>query len=645
MKILIITFLTLTFFTAFSQKIPPPIIFGEIPLKDLQMKVYEKDSSVGAIILCDYGTYYNGVTDTPNEYTKHLRIKIFRKSGYEQIPKFIDYYAPKNTNKIEIIDDFVAATYNLENGITKTYPLEKKDIFIQKNEDGNNKYSFALPQVREGSIIEISYTLKTNYQDFPTWNFQHRIPVLWSEIRITHPRSLNYDVTLQSDIPLTINENDQKKNSILIKYCFAMANISALKDEPFITTIEDYRSKLDFELAASSYAGRLDRNYSLSWEALNDNLLKSPYFGLHIPKFTKASDVVFAINDETKDTLTKAKKVYQYIQKHMKWNENERLSIRMPLNECFEKQKGGCSEINLMLIKTLQDVGIKANPVILSTRDNGKLSNLILQEKYNYVIAQFVYQGKNILLDATEKSLPFGSLPFRCLNERGRLVDNKGGAWIDLKPTFGRREVSIIEMSFLKDNKLKGSINFSFGGYSAANLRSTFNTKGKKDFTIGYKKSIDNIEFDSLSVQNLDSLDKPLEFKIQANLKEAFTEVGALIYFNPMLSMGENKNPFQPTERQLPIDLGVTQESIFIANFNIPDGYTVESIPKYQSISLPNEGGKFIYGVQIEGNIIKVNSKISLKKTLYPLGEYQPLREFYNRIITKQQEQIVLKRK
>jgi hypothetical protein len=39
---------------AFAQK--EPIKFGSAPLEDLQMKVYPKDSSASAVVLCDYGT-------------------------------------------------------------------------------------------------------------------------------------------------------------------------------------------------------------------------------------------------------------------------------------------------------------------------------------------------------------------------------------------------------------------------------------------------------------------------------------------------------------------------------------------------------------------------------------------------------------
>ncbi len=632
------------FSAIFAQKTPPPILFGEVSMGDLQMKVYEKDTTASAIILCDYGTY-NKYPSHSDDYTRHLRIKIFNKSGFIHVPQKIAYFSPKNSRYVQSVDDFKAATYNFENGIIKTYPFDKKEIFLEKNDNGNNNFSFALPQVKEGSVVEISYTLKSDFAGLPTWNFQYEIPVIWSEIRVTHPRDSNYDVTLQSLIPLTINENEQQKNSLLINYRFAMAHIPALKKEPFITTIEDYRSKLEFEIAATYYGGQLTRNYTLTWTGLNNTLLNSRYFGLQIDEFDKALYIAQSINKETNDTLSRAKKAYDYIQSIMQWNEYESINVRERLNDSFEKHKGGCAEINLMLIKLLTDIGIMANPVVLSTRDNGKLSELISQEKYNYVVAQFNYQGKDILLDATEKEIPFGILPFRCLNERGRLIDKKEGRWVNISPQFGRREVTLVDMTLNKNQRLEGVISISLNGYSAIDIRSLFNAKGKKDFTLEYKKTVGDIEIDSLVTRNLDSLDKSFEIEIKSSIKDAYTELGDLIYFNPMLSMGEDKNPFQSSDRQFPVNLGIAQEAIYFAKIRIPDNYVVESIPKFQTISLPNDGGKFTYGVQTDGNMIKINSKITLKKTLYPQGEYLPLREFYNKVITKQSEQIVLKKK
>ena len=45
-----------SFLFGFSQK--PPIKFGDIPLDQLKMAVYEKDSSASAVVLADYGKSY-----------------------------------------------------------------------------------------------------------------------------------------------------------------------------------------------------------------------------------------------------------------------------------------------------------------------------------------------------------------------------------------------------------------------------------------------------------------------------------------------------------------------------------------------------------------------------------------------------------
>ncbi len=112
-----------------------------------------------------------------------------------------------------------------------------------------------------------------------------------------------------------------------------------------------------------------------------------------------------------------------------------------------------------------------------------------------------------------------------------------------------------------------------------------------------------------------------------------------------MLDFGEVNNPFKSPTRYYPVEFGVPQEEIFSAVFKIPADYMVEEVPKGVSVTLIEDGGRFDFRVSISENEITVNSKITLKKTIYSSKEYLALREFHNRIIAKQAEQIVLKRK
>jgi hypothetical protein len=71
----------------------------------------------------------------------------------------------------------------------------------------------------------------------------------------------------------------------------------------------------------------------------------------------------------------------------------------------------------------LRAVEIPADPVIISTIDNGMVHPIYpIITKYNYLIVRATIDGKTVLLDATEKDVPFGLLPYRCLNQRGYAI-------------------------------------------------------------------------------------------------------------------------------------------------------------------------------------------------------------------------------
>jgi len=72
-----IMFVLLT--SAYSQK--SPVKFGDIPLEDLKMTVYDKDSSASAVMLVNYGEAYLQLTSstTTLNFERHVRIKVLSK--------------------------------------------------------------------------------------------------------------------------------------------------------------------------------------------------------------------------------------------------------------------------------------------------------------------------------------------------------------------------------------------------------------------------------------------------------------------------------------------------------------------------------------------------------------------------------------
>jgi predicted PilT family ATPase len=81
-----------------------------------------------------------------------------------------------------------------------------------------------------------------------------------------------------------------------------------------------------------------------------------------------------------------------------------------------------------------------------------------------------------------------------------------------------------------------------------------------------------------------------------------------------------------------------------MCKIKLPEGFTVDELPKPKVIILPNNSGKYTYNVTLMGNTLNVVSMLQINKSLFIQEEYPNLREFYNQIVAKQAEQIVLKK-
>jgi hypothetical protein len=655
-----------------------PIKYGKIDIADLQMKAYPKDTSAEAVVLGDIGRAY--FTYSQNEgfqvvYERHRRIKILKKSGYDWATVKVGLYATKNNSGREDLYDLKGVTYNLENEQIVKDKLEKESIFTDKTDDTHSVRRFAFSKVKEGSIIEYSYRIKSDfYYNFRDWTFQTGIPVVWSEFSVSIPEYFTYRQIQQGYEPMLINDvqNGHTSYSLHIpgtfsgasntirsaattetinastkEFRWAMKDIPAIREEPFMTTIDDYVSKIEFELSSSFFPGGGYKSYANSWESLNSRLLENESFGGQLNRSGFLKDMVSVIKASSKDTLQQIGMAYNLIKQAMTWNERETFYVESTLKKAFDAKTGNVADINLLLVVLLRELGYDANPVILSTRENGRvLDNYVLLSKFNYVIAHVDMDGKDLLLDATAVQTPAGILPIRCLNGQGRLISKNGTRWVDLQSSYKNAETTIGNFELNTDGTAKGDLAITHLGYNNVRERKKFVKEGKEKYIEEYKKKATNWQIAKTELENTDDVSNPFVRKHDFTVNELATIAGERIYFNPVMYNPQKENPFKNPERKFPVDFGALIEETFIATYTLPQGYVAEEIPKSIRVSLPEDGGKFTYAVSSsEEGKISISSKVSLKKTMYFAEEYEVLRKFYDQIVQKHAEQIVLKKK
>lgn len=666
---LVVVIFTLFCFSVWAQK--APFKFGSVALEDLRMTRYEKDTSAAAVVLGDYGTsnitYSQSTGDWTVNFERVQRIKILKKDGYDQANFEIPLY--RNGSVDEKLAGLKVITHNLESGKDVETKMKSDAVFDEEFDQNVMLKKFTAPNIKEGSIIEVTYEIASDFiHYFRDWEFQSTIPVVWSEYRADIPEFFNYKQYMQGYIALAVTENKINPRSITLTtkersggrvsqttyssdeirfteqaYRWVAQDVPGFREEPFMTTAGDYISKINFELASVKFPDQPIQPMMGTWNDLNKSFLESEYFGgairgsMFLKKVTEDAIAGASTPQE------KIAAIYSFVKSSMEWNGNYRKYLTSNFRKPLEEKKGSSADINLLLVAMLQRAGFSADPVIISTRNHGFIrQEIAVSSQFNYVICHVEMDGKSILLDATDRMLPISLLPERCLNGKGYIISEESPGWISLSAPKSKIYASA-ELNFSPTGELKGKINITNDGYDAHALRRTYFKKGEaeyiKEFSHGH-----SWEVVSSSFENMKNISETAKEQYEFIHTENFGDAG-ILYINPLIHLRIEKNPFRLEDRVYPVDFGKATERTLICKINVPENFIAEELPKPRVVMLPNNAGKFTYNVQAVGNTINVISILTINQSLFTQLEYKGLREFYDLVVSKQAEQIVLKKK
>lgn len=629
---------------AVAQK--SPVKFGEIPMADMTMKIYDKDSSASAVILSDYGEAYVTVTavNITLSFERHVRIKILKKDGFDQADVEIPLY--REGSEEERITKLKATTYNLENGKVVETDLSKDGIFKEKFNRNINLQKFTFPNVKEGSVLEYSYTLVSEFfTNFPDWQFQYDVPVRWSEYWALFPEYFAFQKYMQGYLPPAVYEVKPKNSTDfrIDAHHWVMKDVPAFKDEPFITCKNDYVSKINLALSHITIPGQPVREIMGTWQKLNTNLLESEGFGKTVTGSGFLKKKAEELTTGMTDPQQKVAAIFAYVQKSLEWNGTKDIYADN-LKTIFENKKGTAADINVALASMLEKIDIPVDMVLLSTRDHGFVREQYpMSSQFNYAICIVTLGDKTLLLDATDRFLPMGILPERCLNGRGLVISKTKHGWVDLKPNAKARTVINTELVLNPTGELKGKVKYTHEGYAAREFRQAYFAKGEQEYMKGFlaDKAWD---IESSEFQNQTEITQSVNQVHALLINEHVTVAGGMIYMNPFVVGQTKENVFKLETREYPVDFGKPEEKTYLCRLTIPDGYAVEELPKPKVMMLPNNAGRYTYSVSQTGNMVNIVSMLQINKSMFVMDEYPNLREFYNQIVAKQAEQIVLKK-
>ncbi|MCU0382640.1 MAG: DUF3857 and transglutaminase domain-containing protein [Cyclobacteriaceae bacterium] len=643
--LLMFIFLLLTQ-TVIAQK--SPIKFGEVSLDEIRMSSYPEDSSANAVVLSEFGKAYISITNVSASlyFEKHVRIKILKNEGSYLSNQEISVLR-LGANAEERVVNLKASSYNLVNGKIEEAKMNKDAIFKEKFNKNTNLLKFSIPNVKPGSVIEYSYTLQSDFlPNFPNWQFQHEIPTMHSEYYAIIPEFFIMEKYAQGYITPTSYEPKQKTQGSYFEtvHHWIYKKVPAFKPEPYMTTLNDYITKINFALAFVNFPGEPQREVMGSWEKLIANLKESEGFSKAIKGsgFLKKT-VEQIITGKTTD-LEKATAIHDYVKNTLEWDGQEDFYADN-LKEVLEKKKGTVGDINILLAAMLDKAGLNPDMILLSTRDHGFIRQMYpMSRQFNYVVCRLGIGDSFIYLDATEKFIPINVLPERCLNGEGLLVSDFNKGWVTLQTKTKSKKVVNIDVNLQSIENPTGTLTKISDGYLGHSARRLHKKLGQEEYSKLVTTKL-NLEVEGVTIEDLETYDKPVKEIFKVNVTDALTINDDIIYIDPLFGQQVKENPFKQEKREYPVDYGSQQEEIYMVKILVPEGYIAEELPQSKVFVLPDKSGRFTYNVQVNGNSINVFSNLQINRTLYVGDEYAGLKVFYAHIIAKQNEQIVLKKK
>ncbi|MDX1618692.1 MAG: DUF3857 domain-containing protein [Balneolaceae bacterium] len=575
----------------------PQAEFGSIPDSLFEMRAYGPDPSAPYIYA------FKEVEISFEEEDKsivalldyHVRIKVFDGEAKEASVIAIPYYFQ---NGIEAIGEIRGYTYQPDGSRAPLRPGNIRTINLNAR---YNVKEFTMPEVQDGSVIEYAYRVKRRYiEELPDFHLSHQAPTAVVKATIRYPRYLRYDV-VPVDFSGRVRHVEQRIDTSSVPKVFSIPqpeplvvdhwiarNVPAVKEEAFISSIDDYRGKLKFQLKEFGIPRQRLEN---SWELVVARIRREQDPWSVIDRHERARRLGEEVA-RTAGTLEQAQdSIFRYLNDAVRFSEARGSFSTTEDDSVLVGKPVSQPAINQTLVAMLEGAGINAWPLLISSRPYGRINRTF--PSYFQFNGQIVYSeigGTGYFMDASYSHSYPGLLPVESYNETGLVLKKNSYEWIEIRPSNSIFSIRIdVAGSLNRDGDLQGHISASHYGYPAQLIREKSSGGGDAESIVrealfdGYT----GIRLVNSAILNLeqygDTVKLDSDFRIE-NYATSFTDA---LEYRPMVVGYLMSNPFGDGRRDLPVTLDAPEKLDLYYSIELPDGFTLGEGSQNRAINLP----------------------------------------------------------
>ncbi len=606
------------------------------------------------VVLCyttySYYDYKPGLGLIISSYVKK-RYKVLTDDGKNIADTDITLRVGDTNADDDKLTSLKVITYNMVGDKVEKTKISKTNITEEKTSKYLKRIKIRPEQVKKGSIIEIEYVKQSpHYSHVDSWYPQDDVPTLYADYDITIPDWFRFSLDQTGSDQINVTKSGENINFIVggetlqvicNRYKAKTTNLPSLKGDQWIWNELDYADKLSFEMNGVVIPGSTYESFTRSWEDICNILHSSSDFGGRLNAsnpLKKEMESQGIMNMKTPSEKIEA--CMKLLQSKVKWNGNYALGGNSA-SSIMKKGEGDNADMNFILINMLKDAGIKARPIVMSTRKNGRLplSHPSIEALSSFFVGANINDTSIVYVDCSMKNGM--ALPTNLITERACVID-EAPFWVYPSKTEKGTESYMLMGNLAADGTLSLQ-----GRYDARDCQAPIEVasyKDAKDSTtyVDEKANKAGITFNKFNLKYTEGLNPKCQITMALTKKMDTTAEN--IYLSPFVFTFSKENPFKDEKRNLPVEFPFIYSYDYTINIALPEGYTIESIPQPLNMSSEDKSMRCKLVYQNAAGRLIMRCQVSINKQLYPITEYDILKNFIDQVTARNNDVVVLKK-
>lgn len=616
--------------------------FGKLPAEYLELETdhhypYEYLSKQASIRFVEDSRGIKAVID-------HLvRIKIYTDSPLEIADASLIGIPIYEADELEQILNLAGVTY-LPDGTA--IHLEEENVSRSELNTRYNILEFEMPGAQQGAVLEYKYTIHRRYiEELPDFYFAHQVPTRKASVTLQNERFLRYDaVTQHNDFDVQYHHEKIDTSAVPLVFSYSRPepilvekweaeNIPPVEHTTYVSAVDDIRGKIKFMISEFGIPRQpLDNSWELVAAQIRRNASPEDVIASHSDLLEKGKKIATHFDNavEAQDSI------FQLVNETARFNEMNAVFTDNGLGHVLDAEPANQAEINMAMLALLRGADIESYPLYISGRDFGQINQSFPSVyQFNRMLVYSLIDEEEHIMDASFRFSEPGLIPIESFNEKGFLLRENSFEWIDIKPEKSIFALDIfLDLQLSATGDLSGTLRSDTKGYPAQQILSESNAGGNES-EIAVSMFLDmyaDAEISRAEITFGGGVHREANVEIDFRIENYAASFSDGLEFRPMVVGYLFQNPFESTQRRVPITLDAPEKLRIDYNLSLPDGFGTEDSGDSMQTSLP--GAELNEHYSAAGNQLKYSFEILISRKEFPAEMYTQLRRIYERWVS-----------